>query len=359
MKDGNAAHVVLASVAAASLVAGFSGGLGRLGLAPVVGTPADLHGALMICGFFGTLISLERAVADGRRTMLAVPALAAAGSVLAIGGWITAGAAAWLLAGLGLAALTVVAAARLPTLFTRVMTVAALLWPIGTAAWIAGWALSEVAYTWLAFLVLTITAERIELARLTRPGSASVAILMAVLALLLGALAIGQPSNGSAILAAALGGLGLWLIVNDIALVTVRGTGLARFSAVCLLLGYGWLLVAAAMLGLVAPADSAFGHDVAVHAIAIGFVLSMVFAHAPIILPAVTGAPVRYTPFLYGPVAALQLSVALRTVGGVLQSLPLVSTSAWLTVAAFASYAVLLAVTAILPRFPKHSGQRS
>ena len=57
------AGVVLSALFAASnLLAGVSGGLARLGL-PVPGAALGVHGAVMTCGFFGTLIALERAVA--------------------------------------------------------------------------------------------------------------------------------------------------------------------------------------------------------------------------------------------------------------------------------------------------------
>lgn len=75
-------RIALAVTAAASLVAGLTGGLARLGVVAPVGDTADMHGAIMASGFFGTLISLERAVADGRLAALLVPALSAAGAVL-------------------------------------------------------------------------------------------------------------------------------------------------------------------------------------------------------------------------------------------------------------------------------------
>src|SRR6266508_1450532 len=58
---------VLLAVGAAALLIGLWTGLARLGVSLPGGMPqiAELHGALMICGFFGTLISLERAVALG------------------------------------------------------------------------------------------------------------------------------------------------------------------------------------------------------------------------------------------------------------------------------------------------------
>lgn len=340
-------RAALAAAAGATLIASLSGALGRLGLVPVVGTAADHHGALMICGFFGTLISLERAVAHGSGRVLAVPACGAVGSALLAAGLPGPAAACFLMAGVGLLGLTAAAAWRLPALFTTVMTVGAALWPIGTACWMAGWSVPEVSYCWLCFLVTTIAAERIELSRLLKPGRATQLTLLLVLAVLVAALGLRQPWEGSTALAAALGGLAAWLACNDVALRTVMTRGLARFSAVCLLTGYGWLATAAVLLMAMPPSEAPFGHDAAVHAIGIGFVLSMVFAHAPIILPAVVGARVRYVPALYGPVAILQTAVAARVVGDALEAVHVVAASAWLTVAALGLYATVLASTSV------------
>ncbi len=302
-------RAALAASAGAALVAAISGGLDRLGLVPGPGSVAELHGAFMICGFFGTLIGLERAVADGRRLALLVPASGTLGSVLLASGMPGPAAASFLVAGLGLLGLTAMAAWRLPTLFTAVMTLGAALWPIGTACWLAGWSLPEVSYVWLSFLITTIAAERIELSRLVRPGPVARSALLMILAVLPMALGLRQPWQGSAALAVSLGGLAAWLACNDVALRTVTSGGLARFSAVCLLTGYGWLMTAAVLLVVLPPSAASFGHDAAVHAIGLGFVLSMVFAHAPIILPAVVGARVRYVPALYAPFAVLQAAV--------------------------------------------------
>ena len=50
-------------------------------------------------------------------------------------------------AGLGLTLLTGLAAFKLPKLFTLLMTVAAALWPLGTAFWMTGRTLAEVYQT--------------------------------------------------------------------------------------------------------------------------------------------------------------------------------------------------------------------
>ena len=91
---------------------------------------------------------------------------------------------------------------------------------------------------------------------------------------------------------------------------------------------------------------AAFAYDAVIHAIAIGFVLSMIFAHAPIILPAVTGLRVRFSSAAYGPLGLLHLSVLIRVIGDALESGDIRAVSGVLSVAAFALYgATLVAVS--------------
>ncbi|BBE70586.1 hypothetical protein [Oharaeibacter diazotrophicus] len=353
-----AVRIALALAAAAALAAGLAGGLARLGLSPAPMSAVEQHGALMVGGFFGVLIALERAVAAGSAAALAVPALGAAGSAALLLGEAEAGAVLLFAAGLGLLALTLAAARRRPETFTAVMSLGAALWPFGTWRWLAGAPVAEVSHVWLAFLVVTVAAERIELSRLARPGPLAIAALWTILAALVGALVLGQPFTGTTLHAGALAALALWLAATDVARSTIRGRGFPRFSAACLFAGYGWLLVAAAVLAALPPALEPAGRDAAVHAIGLGFVLSMVFAHAPIVLPAVTGAPVRYAAPLWIPAALLQVAVAAR-VGGAVADLPdLVAAGAVSALAALALYAILVAGTALVRPAPRSGGAR-
>ncbi|WP_191060887.1 hypothetical protein [Geminicoccus harenae] len=347
-----AAQLGLILAAVVSLALGVAGGLGRLGMLAGPVPAAGLHGPIMICGFFGTLISLERAVASGAWPALLIPSLSATGAVLLIAGQDEAGAVAFLLAALGLTVLTAASAVRLPAMFTAVMTLGAALWAWGSWQWLAGSSVTEVSYVWLGFLILTIAAERLELSRLARPGAVAHAVLALFLAGFVLALALGQPWTGaSAMLSGSLAAIAAWLLRYDIALRTIRGQGTARFAAACLLAGYAWLVAAACCLLLLPPATTVFGHDAAVHAIGTGFVLSMVFAHAPVILPAVTGAPVRYVPALYAPAALLQCAVALRLAADLALAPAWRQGAAILTVTSILLYAgLLLATSFIRPR---------
>lgn len=329
-----------------ALVLGIAGGLARLGIVVAPATAGEFHGALMISGFFGTLIAIERAVADGRAAALLVPVVSVLGLIFSLSGFELAGAGAFLAAGFGLTLLTFLAALRLPTLFTAVMTAGAAFWAIGSGLWLQGASIADVTYIWLGFLVLTIVAERIELSRLMMASGPAKAALLLFIALFAVALLRGEPWQGSLLLAVSLGAIALWLLGNDIARRTIFSRGLARYSAASLLLGYFWLLVSAFSLALAPPGIAAMGHDAAVHAIALGFVLSMVFAHAPIILPAVLGAPVRYTAALYVPTLLLEASVAVRLFADFSERVELLPVSAWTTVASMVLYGLILASTA-------------
>ena len=160
---------------------------------------------------------------------------------------------------------------------------------------------------------------------------------------LLGALN-GELASGTA----PLSGLGLiataaWLLRYDIALRTIRMPGQPRFSAIAMLFGSLWLAVAGLVLLLLSPATSVFWQDAAIHAVTIGFVLSMVFAHAPIILPAVTGLRLHVSVALYLPLALLQLSPALRVAGDLLELMSRRNVSGPLTVLALVLYAAVAA----------------
>ncbi|WP_454725694.1 MULTISPECIES: hypothetical protein [Cupriavidus] len=319
-------RVAVLAPAVLALLAGLLGGLLRAGVAlPGAGASAlpwqafAYHGALMTGGFFGTVIGIERAVALGRRAAFAAPAASGLGALLMVAGFPLAG--AWLLAGGALAftGVSVAVLRRQPAAHTALLLVAALAWLAGSGALAAGHGLASVNAWCFLFLVVTVAAERLEMTRLMRRRRGARAALFAIVAaLVLGA--AGSALAGRAgvaaggVYGASLACLAGWLAVFDIARRTVRSHGLSRYMAVCLLLGYGWLLVAG-----VAWAATAAGlpwRDAALHALGLGFIVSMVMAHAPVILPAITRVRLQFGNGFYGPLAVLHLSLAARLAFG-------------------------------------------
>ena len=78
-----------------------------------------------------------------------------------------------------------------------------------------------------------------------------------------------------------------------------------------------WLAVAGGTWVVLGPQVDGPGYDLVVHSVTLGFAMSMVLAHAPIILPAVLVRPLPYRPVLYAATLALQLSLILRVAGDI------------------------------------------
>lgn len=317
------ARVPLLFLGFIGLLFGAGAGLARLGwtVPEAMAGAAGLHGPLMICGFFGVVIAIERAVALGRYWAYGGPLLAGIGAVLTALATVTPAAtnyAALFYFGGGLvflgASLDVLRRQR--ELFTLTLAIGAACWPIGTALWLAGHPVPAAVPWWLAFLILTIAGERLELSRFLPPSrgakTAFGVILLVILVGLLGA----QTQPGQLLFAVGLLALSVWLVRQDIARRTVRGRGLTRFIAWCLLAGYFWLAIGA----LVALATGGFtpggaAYDAALHALTLGFVFSMVFGHAAIILPAVLRVVLPYHWSFYLPLLLLHGSLAIRLLG--------------------------------------------
>jgi hypothetical protein len=69
----------------------------------------------------------------------------------------------------------------------------------------------------------------------------------------------------------------------------------------------------------------------------------MVFGHALIILPAVTGLRVRYHPALYAPLVLLHFTVALRLLADALDWIEIRAASGPLTILALIGFAATVA----------------
>src|SRR5215475_2823564 len=87
-KHGRWLRLVPLAIGASAMAVGVWTGLARLGVGLPGGVPAsaDLHGAFMVSGFLGTLISLERAVALRRGWPYAAPVFSSMGALALLAG---------------------------------------------------------------------------------------------------------------------------------------------------------------------------------------------------------------------------------------------------------------------------------
>jgi hypothetical protein len=309
------------------LLAALWAGLVRIGwgFPPLLQTLPGAHGPLMVSGFVGTLISLERAIALGKRWTYAAPLLAGVGALMLLAGLpLPLGQLLITLGSLVLVAIFVLIVRQQPALFTFTMLLGAVMWFIGNALWLAGRSIFEVVLWWEGYLVLTVAGERLELGRMRRL-SRSVQVVFAVpvalylIGLIVSAFdrSLGVRVSGIAMLA-----LALWLLRYDIARLTVHQPRLTRFIAASLLAGYVWLGIGGLFAVLFdRPFSSSLQYDALLHSLFLGFIISMIFGHAPIILPAVLGRTIPFRSTFYAHLLLLHLSLLLR-VGGDLQNSP-------------------------------------
>jgi hypothetical protein len=198
------------------------------------------------------------------------------------------------------------------------MGLSAISWLAGNILWLAGFALVTVVPWWVGFLVLMIAGERLELSRVRRPPkSVRARFYLGVAILFMGLCGtLIEFHTGLRVAAAGLLGIALWLLRYDLAWHSARQTGLPRYMAVCLIAGYFWLALAGILwLGFAEYFSAGPRYDAMLHMIFLGFVFSMIFAHAPIILPTVTGLPLPFHNVFYLHAGLLHASLLLRVAG--------------------------------------------
>jgi len=307
----------------AGMVIGIVTGLARLGIdmPSVASERVLLHGPILIAGVLGTLIALERAVA--MKTLMgrtwtfadAAPVLGAAGLAVLLVNGATIPAIGLMAAGAAvLVIVNLYFLRRAPTLDVLTMVLGAAFLLLADLAWLAERPVPFLTPWWMAFLVLTVVGERLELARLRAHGRFAPAAFGVAVAAYIGALLLMVVDEGLGMRLSGVGmiALAVWLLRYDIATLTIRRSGLPRFVAACLLSGYLWLGIAGAVVLSSEPVFAGFSYDAYLHAVLLGFVFSMIFGHAPIIFPAVIERPIAFTAFAYVPLVVLHFSVALR-----------------------------------------------
>lgn len=303
--------------AAASLVIGLAVGLRWMGID--VSSPApQAHAPLMLVGFLGTLIALERAVALGLPALYGAPVLLGAGTLASVFVASDSGRVAALLGSLLFVVASGIALKRKPEPFAWMLSLGAVALAVGTALWLAERPRADALLWWLLFPILTIAGERLELSAHRGPAAgllASAGVLVAAALVAPWAPELATRGFGVGLIA-----LAAWLLRHDVARETLGRAGLPRFVAVCLLLGYAWLVVAGLILAIGGAQAGGLLYDAGLHAILLGFVFGMIFGHAPVIFPALFAVEIPFRPRFWLHLGLLEASLVVR-VGGDLAGL--------------------------------------
>ena len=108
--------------------------------------------------------------------------------------------------------------------------------------------------------------------------------------------------------------------------------------------------------------NSSAPRDAALHGVFVGYVLSMVFAHAPIILPAVARVAVPFHVVLFVPLTVLHVGLALRIGGDLTSHAVLRQTGGVLNVLSLLLFGAAAVVARLVtaPKAPRRSaGERA
>ncbi len=320
--DRRVLRIPLVALSMFTLIAALWAGVHRFGWAiPAIRPTLPMaHGPLMVAGFLGTLISLERAVALRKLWSYLAPLTAGLGAISLMAGLGLTGAILLTAGSLLLVAVFVSLLRQQQDVFMQVMAAGAAALAIGNILWLVGAGIPQIVHWWLGFLVLTIAGERLELSRMIMHAPRVQRMFVGIAMFFTAALVLSSfyLSPGVRLTGAALVLMGIWLARYDVARHTIKMTGLTRYVAACLLAGYAWMIAGGALMMFFGGHIAGPYYDAYLHAVFVGFVFSMIFGHAPIIFPSVLSLPLFYRPYFYLPLVVLHAALLIRTVGNIL-----------------------------------------
>ncbi len=295
----------------ANLAFGVYAGLGRMGATNVFLTGYLHHGAIMVGGFLGTLIALEKVIPLKKRWLLLIPLASAASVVLLWTGHFAAGVLLLIAASAGLSGVFLFYLYLHRELHFWLMFAGGISLCIGNNVLLSRSFYPSALPWWIAFLLFTIVSERLELSKFLPVTKNDKRLLVAMLCVFVLGILLSFHASGNYVSGIALVGIAVWLMRHDVVRINLGKKGLIRFTGVALLLGYFSLLLTG--IFFIALPDLAYAYDAFVHMFFLGFVFSMIFAHGPVILPGVLGLMVKpYHRFLYAPLVLLHTSLIVR-----------------------------------------------
>lgn len=336
-----------------SLLLGVYAGWLRLGWNFAVFEPVATaqHGALMVGSFLGTLIATERVAMLKNKIWWIVPAIFVSSLALLLHISPSAGYGALVIGSIGYFILSVQTYQQYRFTGDALLMAGAIFQFLGHLALYLTASFAMAFAAWMAFFVFTIVGERLNLTRFLPVSQRDRWELFGWLGGFLVSIFLYHKGYGI-VLTITLIGISQWLVRNDIARRNLNKKGSYQFLGITLLSGYAWLM----LTGVVALINngSPWIYDAVLHAFFVGFVLSMIMAHAPIIFPSLLGLNVKpYHPLLYVWVVLLQLSLLARIMGDLSQSLSLRQWGGLLNGIAFLGY--LITVTTLIIRHkPNH-----
>lgn len=307
--------------------------------------PVPHHGILMAGSFLGTLISVERVYVLKSRWVWLIPTLMISSLVFML--LQQNQVAFWVLLVGSIGYLIICAqnyrtyklkgdALLLTGAFFQIVAFATFMlthsYPISFAGW-------------LLFFLFTIVGERLNLTRfLPVPKKAAIELYIWFGVLIVSSFL--YHFGFAVVVSLCLWGVAQWLLRNDIALINIKRDSHYKFLGAALIGAYIWLFITGG-LGLI-KSDNPWLYDALLHAFFVGFVLSMVLAHAPIIFPGLLQIRQRpFHPVMYFWLIVLHASLFLRIYGDLSESYGLRKWGGLFNGVSFVGYLLTIAVLII------------
>lgn len=301
-----------------SLVTGIFTGWFRLGFDLPVSRIYLHHGVIMTGSFLGTVILIERISTMKKRWLFLFPLVNVSSIVFFFLGYRELAFSSILIGSAGLFCVFWRINLLHDNLPNRIMWLGSFAWLIGNAMLLfyENYAMSIM--WWIAFLLITISGERMELIKFLPIKNFQKIILIGLITIFIISCIIPFHFGGQILSGLSMLLIAIWFLRYDMIRKSIKLSGLHRFSASALAAGFIWLGISGLLFTM--NYQTAISYDALIHTFFIGFIFSMIFAHAPIILPGVAGLSFRpFHPTLYIWMILLQISLVLRVIAGLFE----------------------------------------
>jgi len=318
----NAMYIVM-PLAFIAMIVGIYCGIIRIGQPLPSGPylPVAHHGVLMAGSFLGTLICLERVATFPDKKAWIFVIFMALSLPLFIANQGRYGVLCLLTGSAGYCWITISNYRKYRLKGDLIMAIGATFQLMAYAVFLFSFSYPRAFAAWMLFLVLTITGERLNLTRFLPVSKKAFYEIYFWIGLLLVSSFL-YHLGSKVVVGASMIGLASWLLRHDLIRVNLKREGHYRFLGLALLLAYLWLAVTGVLSML--EMGNPYLYDAVLHSFFVGFVLSMILAHAPIIFPGLLN--INTTPFhpvLYLWLAGLHIGLIIRIYGDMTENFEL------------------------------------
>ncbi|MGB9697569.1 MAG: hypothetical protein ACP5P3_09975 [Ignavibacteria bacterium] len=302
-----------------SLLVGIYSGWLRTGLQFYYIPGLAEHGAIMVGSFLTTVIILERIITFRKKIILLLPLINAFSLIFFLVNQYKIGYILLIIGALGLTIIMIYFTFKFKELHNYLLSIGALCLLVGNLFLLLLGKYPPATIWWIAFFLFTIVAERLELTRYLPVTKVQKNFLTIFLLIFIVGMFIKFHLYGKYISSLSLVLTAGWLLKFDIATKNIRKDGIFKYTGILLFTSYVWLIVTAGIFLI--ESNSMLVYEAGLHSFFLGFVFSMIFAHAPIILPGIIGKNAKvFKPILYLWFYILQGSLLVRIVGDLVGS---------------------------------------